>query len=84
MLTTARPTGDARANNHELAIARALASLLEDAVSRSDLSTAAGVACQLMEQVDRLLRTSGRTEESGRRESCASGGVGTPDGNVHG
>jgi hypothetical protein len=59
MLTTARPTGDVRATNHELAIARALASVLEDAVSRSDPATAAAVACQLMEQVDRVLRTSG-------------------------
>ena len=49
------PAGDAAlAGGHELAIARTLASVLADAIARSDLQTAAGVAHQLEEQVERL------------------------------
>jgi hypothetical protein len=43
-----------RVTDHERAIVRALASLLEDALARGDVPTAADVARQLVDHVDRL------------------------------
>ena len=57
MTSTQMTSAAARLDSKELAIARTLASMLEDALSRSDLPTASGVAHQLAEQVDRLVRT---------------------------
>ncbi len=47
-------TASVRGDDLELAIARALASVLNEAVSRSDSTTAVGVASQLAEQMARL------------------------------